>query len=106
MTSQFLAIRLRPADRDIPRGGTAASRLLALAEWPPCADEPTGYWLSTLPADTPIEELIRLAEMRWRIEHDYRESSTAWAWATSKAAPTSAGTATSPSPPSPRRSAP
>ncbi|MFI6054415.1 transposase, partial [Streptomyces violascens] len=37
------------------------------------ATEPTGYWLSTLPADTPITELVRLAKIRWRIEHDYRE---------------------------------
>src|SRR2546423_1760599 len=44
-----------------------------LAQWPPEADEPTDYWLSNLPASTPIEELVRLAKIRWRIEHDYRE---------------------------------
>jgi hypothetical protein len=38
-----------------------------LAEWPAEADEPTGYWLSTLPADTPITELVRLAKIRWRV---------------------------------------
>ncbi len=47
-----------------------------LAEWPPEADEPAGYWLSTLPEDTPISELVRLAKIRWRIEHDYRELKT------------------------------
>ena len=44
-----------------------------LAEWPDDADEPTDYWLSTLPADTPTSELVRLGKIRWRIEHDYRE---------------------------------
>jgi SRSO17 transposase len=34
---------------------------------------PRGYWLSTLPPDTPLRELIALAKIRWRIEHDYRE---------------------------------
>lgn len=77
MRSQFLAIRVRPANRDIPRGddGSLPERWL-LAEWPPHADEPTDYWLSNLPDDTPITELVRLAKIRWRIEHDYRELKT------------------------------
>jgi SRSO17 transposase len=74
MTSCFLAIQVRPASRHIAR---QADRSLPacwlLAEWPPEADEPTDYWLSTLPGDTPIEELARLAKIRWRIEHDDRE---------------------------------
>jgi len=74
MTSCFLAIQVRPASRHIAR---QADRSLPacwlLAEWPPEADEPTGYWLSTLPGGPPIEELVRLAKIRWRIEHDYRE---------------------------------
>jgi SRSO17 transposase len=77
MTSHFLAIWVRPASRHIPR---EADRSLPacwlLAEWPPQASEPTDYWLSTLPEDTPIEELVRLAKIRWRIEHDYRELKT------------------------------
>ena len=74
MTSHFLAIRVRPANRDIPRGpdGSLPDCWL-LAEWPPAADEPTDYWLSSLPPDIPIAELVRLAKLRWRIEHDYRE---------------------------------
>lgn len=77
LASWFLAIRVRPAGRPIPRQADRslpACRLLA--EWPPEADEPTGYWLSTLPEDTPIEELVRLAKIRWRVEHDYRELKT------------------------------
>jgi SRSO17 transposase len=77
MTSHFVAIRVRPANRDIPRAddGTLPDCWL-LAEWPPEADEPTGYWLSNLPPDTPIAELVRLAKIRWRVEHDYRELKT------------------------------
>lgn len=44
-----------------------------LAEWPEGAQQPTDYWLSNLPAGTPVAELVRLAKIRWRIEHDYRE---------------------------------
>jgi SRSO17 transposase len=77
MTSHFLAIRVRPANRDIPRGGDGSlPECWLLAEWPPEADEPADYWLSNLPADTPITELVRLAKIRWRIEHDYRELKT------------------------------
>ena len=77
MTSWFLAIRVRPANRDIPRADDGSlPECWLLAEWPAHADEPADYWLSTLPADTPIAGLVRLAKIRWRIEHDYRELKT------------------------------
>ncbi|MDT2010196.1 transposase [Rhodococcus opacus] len=59
-----------------PRRGRHSSEVWLLAEWPAGADEPTDYWLSTLPEDTPLPELVRLAKIRWRIEHDYRELKT------------------------------
>jgi SRSO17 transposase len=69
MTSHFLAIRVRPANRDIPRAPDGSlPECWLLAEWPPHADEPTDYWLSSLPEDTPTGELVRLAKIRWRIE--------------------------------------
>jgi SRSO17 transposase len=74
MTSHFVATRVRPANRDIPRADDGSlPECWLLAEWPPGADEPTDYWLSNLPGDTPLAELVRLAKIRWRIEHDYRE---------------------------------
>ena len=77
MTSHFLAIRVRPANRDIPRAADGSlPDCWLLAEWAPGADEPTDYWLSNLPEDTPVTELVRLAKIRWRIEHDYRELKT------------------------------
>jgi SRSO17 transposase len=77
MTSKFLAIKVRPANRDIPRAadGTLPTRWL-LVEWPDDEDEPTDYWLSNMDDDTPPAELVRLAKIRWRIEHDYRELKT------------------------------
>ncbi len=77
MSSSFLAIRVRPANRDIPRADDGSlPDCWLLAEWPAEADEPTDYWLAALPSDTPITELVRLAKIRWRVEHDYRELKT------------------------------
>lgn len=78
MAGHFLAVRVRPAGRQVRRddAGVLPERWL-LVEWPPGADEPSDYWLSDLPANTPLPELVRLAKARWRIEHDYRELKTA-----------------------------
>ncbi len=74
MRSRFLTLRVRPANRNIPRGSDGSlPECRLLAEWPPGEPEPTDYWLSTLPADTRLRDLVRLAKIRWRIEHDYRE---------------------------------
>jgi SRSO17 transposase len=77
MTSHFAAIRVRPANRRIPRAADGSQpECWLLAEWPPEAAEPADYWLSDLPEDTPVAELVRPAKIRWRIEHDYRELKT------------------------------
>jgi SRSO17 transposase len=77
MHSRFVALRVRPANIELRRAAHDADRELGvcwlLAEWRSDADAPTDYWLSNLPADTPLRELVRLAKARWRIEHDYRE---------------------------------
>jgi hypothetical protein len=44
-----------------------------IVEWPPDQQEPIKYWISDLPTTTPEPILVRLAKLRWRIEHDYRE---------------------------------
>ncbi|MFF4410862.1 IS701 family transposase [Streptomyces sp. NPDC001404] len=75
MYSRFVALRVRPAGREIRKacdGAELPARWL-LAEWPADQDEPVQFWLSSLPADTPLTTLVRLAKLRWRIEHDYRE---------------------------------
>jgi SRSO17 transposase len=74
MRSRFLALRVRPAGRNITRNpDRSLPACWLLAEWPPGQAEPTDYWLSTLPEGTPLRHLARLAKIRWRIEHDYRE---------------------------------
>jgi SRSO17 transposase len=74
MKSRFLALRVRPANQDIPRNADGSlPECWLIAEWPTGEPEPTDYWLSNLPVDTPLRELVRLAKIRWRIEHDYRE---------------------------------
>jgi SRSO17 transposase len=77
MQSQFLALRVRPANRDItPDERGVLPEEWLLVEWLESADEPTDYWLSTFPEDAQVAELVRLAKIRWRIEHDYRELKT------------------------------
>ena len=74
MSSRFAAARVRPANRNLPHNPDGSlPECWLLAEWAPDDPEPTDYWLSTLPEDTPISELVRLGKIRWRIEHDYRE---------------------------------
>ncbi|MBB4937683.1 SRSO17 transposase [Streptosporangium album] len=77
MRSRFMALPVLLANKDIPRNpdGSLPARLL-LVEWPAGESEPTDYWITNLPAETPLRELVRLAKIRWRIEHDYRELNT------------------------------
>jgi SRSO17 transposase len=75
LRSRFVALRVRPAGVKLRRavaGGELPVRWL-LAEWPSDKPEPVKYWLASLPDDTPLQELVQLAKLRWRVEHDYRE---------------------------------
>ncbi len=77
MRSHVLAIRIRPANRDIPRGGDGSlPDVWLIAEWPPGEPEPVKYWLSNMDKRTALKTLVRLAKIRWRVEHDYRELKT------------------------------
>jgi SRSO17 transposase len=77
MRSHFLRLRIRPANRDVPRGADGTlPEVWLIAEWPPDAAEPVKYWLSNLGPRTPLKTLVRLAKLRWRVEHDYRELKT------------------------------
>ncbi|WP_417801248.1 IS701 family transposase [Streptomyces sp. NRRL S-448] len=75
MYSRFVALRIRPAGREVRQtaDGPELPACWLLAEWPADQAEPVQFWLSDLPSDTPLTTLVRLAELRWRIEHDYRE---------------------------------
>lgn len=75
MYSRFVALRIRPAGREIRKNtdGPELPVRWLLAEWPANESEPVQLWLSNLPADTPLTTLVRTAKLRWRIERDYRE---------------------------------
>jgi SRSO17 transposase len=73
LRSRFLALRVRPANKEIPREQGELPLCWLLCEWPLGAAEPVKYWLSNLPAEVTLERLVRLAKLRWRVEHDYRE---------------------------------
>jgi SRSO17 transposase len=72
LRSRFAALRIRPAHRDDWRSEPRAKEWL-LIEWPRQEAEPTKYWLSTLPANTKLQDLVRLAKHRWIVERDYQE---------------------------------
>jgi SRSO17 transposase len=81
LSGHFFALRIRPAGRTVREGlpqhgdGVLPDCWL-LVQWPPGTDEPSDYWLSDLPPDTTLSDLVHLAKSRWRIEHDYRELKT------------------------------
>jgi SRSO17 transposase len=72
MSSRFCARRVRAAHRDYDRGDLRDQEWL-LVEWPEGADEPTKYYLSTMPNRTSVKSLVRTVKLRWRIERDYEE---------------------------------
>ena len=72
LQSRFAAVRVRPAHRDYWQAEPHPAEWL-LIEWPVGESEPTKYWLSTLPANVSLKELVRLAKHRWIIERDYEE---------------------------------
>lgn len=72
LSGRFAALRVRHA------GGNAGKARLRplewlLIEWPAHEQEPSQYVLSTLPEDTPINELVDADHQRWRIERDYQD---------------------------------
>lgn len=72
LRSRFAAVRARPAHRDYWRAEPFPEEWLVI-EWPQGDAEPTKYWLSTLPVDTKLHDLVRLAKQRWIIERDYQD---------------------------------
>jgi len=72
LSSRFAAVRVRPAARDHTLTEPHPVEWLVI-EWPEGEAEPTKYWLSTLPEDTPLAALVDALKLRWRIERDYEE---------------------------------
>src|SRR5947208_12315520 len=72
LKSRFARLRIRIAHRDFNRSEPWPEEWL-LIEWPNGEQEPTTYWLSTLPENIGFARLVDLAKLRWRIERDYQE---------------------------------
>jgi SRSO17 transposase len=71
LSSRFARVRVRAAHTYLP--GEQIYEEWLLIEWPKDEDEPTKYWLSTLPPEISFEALVDTAKLRWRIERDYLE---------------------------------
>jgi SRSO17 transposase len=72
LQSRFAAVRVRPAHRDYWKAEPHAEEWL-LIEWPRGEAEPSKYWISTLPSDSSLRALVKMAKHRWIIERDYEE---------------------------------
>src|SRR3954464_11750176 len=72
LRSRFASVRVPAAHQDDERAELRPEEWL-LIEWPDNEAEPTKYWLSTLPADTALPDLVAAAKGRRRIERDYEE---------------------------------
>ena len=85
LRSRFAAVRVHPAGRDYERAEAHQEEWL-LIEWPRKEAEPTKYWLSTLPPQTKLKPLVKMAKHRWIIERDYEGvKNKSWVWVTMKA---------------------
>jgi len=67
LRSRFAAVRVRPAHRDYEKAEPRAEEWL-LMEWPRSEPEPTKYWISTLPPNTPLKALVKTGKHRSMIQ--------------------------------------
>ena len=72
LTGRFAAVRVRCAGGNIGRARLLPEQWLLIG-WPADQAEPEKYYLSTLPETTALNDLVRTAHMRWRIERDYQD---------------------------------
>ena len=72
LSGRFAAVRVRHAGGNAGKARLRPQQWL-LIEWPADQDEPSKYCLSTLPENTPLNELVGAAHQRWRIERDYQD---------------------------------
>ena len=70
LKSRFQRVRVRAAG-----DGTGDNEPVEwlLIEWPKGEKEPTKFWLSTVPQTTPLDRMVDITMMRWRIERDYHD---------------------------------
>jgi SRSO17 transposase len=71
LSSRFARVRVHVASSH--KRSEKPTKEWLLIEWPEGEDEPTKYWLSTLPRNITFRDLVDAAKLRWRIERDYQE---------------------------------
>ena len=72
LSGRFVAVRVRHAGGNVGKARLRPEQWL-LIEWPSNDDAPSKYFLSTLPEDITLTELVGIAHQRWRIERDYQD---------------------------------
>jgi SRSO17 transposase len=72
LSGRFAAVRVRHAGGNIGKARLHPEQWL-LIEWPAGDAEPLKYYLSNLPEDIALNDLVSQAHMRWRIERDYQD---------------------------------
>jgi SRSO17 transposase len=76
LTSRFAALRVQPAPEHW-QGRVTEPICWLLVEWPP-ADAGAGkYWFANLPEHTDLRRLVYWAKMRWWVEQNYQQLTTA-----------------------------
>jgi SRSO17 transposase len=71
LSSRFGRVRVRVAHSQLMP--ELLSQEWLLIEWPAGEAAPTKYWLSTLPVNIGLRQLVDFAKLRWRIARDYLE---------------------------------
>jgi len=72
LTSRFCATRVQPSHGHAHGKVTEPMQWL-LIEWPNDRSGPTKFWLSTLPDDTLLRDLVSWAKIRWWVEQNYQQ---------------------------------
>lgn len=70
--SRFAAVHVRTAHEHRQGAGPGPEEWF-LSEWPAGEPAPTKFYFASLPRQTPVRTLVRLAQLRWRVERDYQE---------------------------------
>ncbi len=73
LKSRFACLRVQPSHSYYNRDEEPEKPLWLLIEWPLKEKEPTKYWFSNLPEDTPLKDLVYIAKGRWWIEQNYQQ---------------------------------
>lgn len=72
LSARFVARRVTPCAEQA-RELAERQPVWLLIEWREGEAEPANFFFSSLPADTPFEELVRLTMQRWRTERAYED---------------------------------